>query len=107
MPEVWAEVDGVSPAPEVDLGSEVVVAFLHGIGSSCQGVRLDSVVIDQPAAAVLSLVSDPLAQRNCTADLPGSAFFVVALARDALPAEGFSLSRCPDCPGGRIAVELR
>lgn len=108
---LWADLDQVNEVPAADLETEIVVAFLHGIGSSCPEVRLDEIVIDHAAQLVYSVTSDPLAPRACTADLAGSAFFVVALARDALPDGAFTLALtrdplCGGCPDERIEVEL-
>lgn len=86
---LWAIVDPVNPEPGVDMESEIVVSFAHGIGSSCPELRLDDVVINAGARVVYSVTSDPLAPRVCTADLVGAAFFVVALARQALPPSPF------------------
>lgn len=64
-------------------------------------VRLDDVVITEEA--VFSEISDPLSPRACTSDLVGAAVFVVAVARDALPSDGFTLrlsersTTCTDC----------
>lgn len=86
--DLWEAIGLAGDAPEVDLASEVVVSFGHGIGSSCPEVRLDDVVI-QPDV-VFSVTSDPLEPRACTADLVGAAMFVVAIERDAVP-DGFTL----------------
>lgn len=75
--------------PDVDLATEVVVSFAHGIGSSCSELRLDAVSIG--GGVVYSVTSDPLAPRACTTDLVASVAFVVALERAALPADGFTL----------------
>jgi hypothetical protein len=92
--EVWSTIglDG-EPAP-VAFEDEVVVSFGHGIGSSCPEVRLDAVEID--GDLVFSRTSDPLAPRGCTADLAGAAVFVVAIERDALPDDGFTLQLGPE-----------
>ena len=86
--EMWDAIGLDGDAPPVDLASEVVVSFGHGIGSSCPEVRLDDVRIAD--GVVLSVTSDPLEPRACTADLAGAAVFVVAVARDAV-AGGFTL----------------
>jgi hypothetical protein len=86
--EMWEAIGLDGEAPEVDLASEVVVSFGHGIGSSCPEVRLDDVVIQ--GNIVFSVTSDPLTPRACTADLVGAAMFVVAIARDAVEG-GFTL----------------
>lgn len=86
--EMWKAIGLDGEAPVVDLASEVVVSFGHGVGSTCPEVRLDDVRIE--AGVVLSVTSDPLEPRACTADLVGAAAFVVAIARDAVPG-GFTL----------------
>ena len=86
--DMWEAIGLGGDAPEVDLATHVVVSFGHGIGSSCQEVRLDDVVIE--GDVVFSVTSDPLEPRACTADLVGAAMFVVAIERDAVP-DGFTL----------------
>ncbi len=86
--DMWEAIGLGGGAPEVDLATEIVVSFGHGIGSSCPEVRLDDVVIE--GDAVFSVTSDPLTPRACTADLVGAAVFVVAIARDAVEG-GFTL----------------
>ncbi len=86
--DMWDAVGLEGDAPAVDLATEVVVSFGHGIGSSCPEVRLDDVVIE--GDVVYSVTSDPLEPRACTADLVGAATFVVAIERDAVP-DGFTL----------------
>ena len=76
------------------MGRNVVVSFAHGIGSSCPELRLDGVVVD--GADVYSLASDPIldvhgSPRACTADLVGAVTFVVAIDREVLPGNGFTL----------------
>jgi hypothetical protein len=86
-------IDGERPA--VDLDDDVVVSFGHGLSRSCPELRLDDVVIE--GGVVYSVTSDPLAPRNCTDDLSAAGVFVIALDRDALPADGFTLRLCADC----------
>lgn len=86
--EMWDAIGLGGDAPVVDLATETVVSFGHGIGSGCREVRLDGVHIADDV--VWSITSDPLAPRNCTADLAGAAVFVVAIAHDAVP-DGFTL----------------
>jgi hypothetical protein len=86
---LWSELGLDGERPAVALADEVVVSFAHGIGSACRELRLDDVVVED--GAVFSVTSDPLAPRNCTADLAGAAVFVVAVERAALPADGFTL----------------
>lgn len=93
--EMWETLGLDGDRPAVNLDTEVVVSFAHGLGSSCPELRLDGVVID--GGVVFSQTSDPLSPRACTADLVAAEVFVVALSRDALPADGFTLRLCADC----------
>ena len=99
--DMWAAIGLAGEPPTVEFENEVAVSFGHGIGSSCPEMRLDGV--DVGGGVVFSRASDPLAPRSCTADLRGAATFVVALQRDALPEDGFTLQlsetsvTCPDC----------
>jgi len=86
---LWADLGADGTPPAIDFANEVVVAFMHGIGSSCPELRLDGITIGD--GEVMSVVSDPLAPRACTADLVGAVAFIVALERSALPADGFTL----------------
>jgi hypothetical protein len=108
---LWEAAGFGDEGPAVDFGTEVVVSFAHGIGSSCPELRLDSVHIGD--GVVFSVVSDPLEPRACTADLTGAATFVVAIERSSLPAERFTLQlredsvTCADCGfTEQIEVEL-
>lgn len=85
---LWDAIGLAGDAPAVDLASEVVVSFGHGIGSSCRELRLDDVRIDE--GMVFSVTSDPLEPRACTSDLAGAAVFLVAVDRGAAPG-GFTL----------------
>ena len=99
--------------PAWDPSRELVVILSEGIDSSCPELRLDAIVMDTNARLVYGQFSDPLAPRTCTADLVGAKTFVVALARDKLPASPFTLrleTGCnPDCGQGpsSISVDLR
>lgn len=86
--EMWEAIGLGGSPPAVDLATEAVVSFGHGIGSGCPEVRLDGVRISDNL--VYSITSDPLEPRNCTADLVGAAVFVVAIAHGATP-DGFIL----------------
>ena len=93
--ELWAAAIGVDgDRPAVDLDAEIVVSFGHGLSQSCAELRLDDVAIE--GGVVFSVTSDPLAPRGCNADLSAAAVFVVAVARDALPADGFTLKLSRD-----------
>ncbi|HEX2767584.1 MAG TPA: hypothetical protein VHR55_13215 [Candidatus Limnocylindria bacterium] len=108
---MWDAIGLDGAPPVVDFATEVAVSFGHGIGSSCPELRLDGVEIG--GGVVFSRVSDPLAPRGCTDDLIGGAVFVVAVDRDALPDDGFSLQLfedrmpCRDCGlADQLDVEL-
>ena len=103
--EMWATIGLEGDAPGVDFASEVVVSFAHGIGSGCTELRLDGVTIQ--GGVVFSETSDPLAPRACTADLAAAVVFVVAIARDALPDDGFTLRLArEDVAGDDLEVQL-
>ncbi|HVM30090.1 MAG TPA: hypothetical protein VM305_04895 [Candidatus Limnocylindrales bacterium] len=107
---LWERLDPFSERPAVDVDTEMVAVFVQGIGSSCQEVRLDEVVIDHANRRVFSVTSDPLGPRPCTADLVGGAFFLVALQREALPESPFRLQLseqplCADCEP--VLIDLR
>ena len=106
--DMWSAVALGGERPVVDFDAEVVVSFGHGIGSSCPELRLDDVSIGD--GLVFSVTSDPLEPRGCTADLVGAAVFVVAIERDALPADGFTLQLDrdggPDCEGCTAALNV-
>ena len=92
--EMWTALAVGGELPSVLFDEEVVVSFGHGIGSSCPELRLDGVEIARDV--VFSRTSDPLAPRGCEADLAGAAVFVVAIARDAVPDDGFTLQLGPE-----------
>jgi hypothetical protein len=106
---LWA---GLSPGlaePVIDFASEIAVLFADGTAGGCVEVRLDDVAIDVNRALVSSRTSDPLAPRGCDLIPSGSAVFIVALARDALPATPFTIQLHDPLPccndTGRITVE--
>jgi hypothetical protein len=92
--DLWETIGG-GVIPAVDFDVEVVVSFAHGMGSSCPELRLDGVVIGD--GVVYSQTSDPLSPRACTADLVAAEVYVVALSRDVLAADGFTLRLCAAC----------
>jgi hypothetical protein len=102
--EMWTAIDLDGAAPAVDFAAEVVVSFGHGIGSSCPEMRLDGVAIQ--GGVVFSETSDPLSPRACTADLAGAVMFLVAIEREALPTDGFTLRLRQDDIGESIEVPL-
>jgi hypothetical protein len=91
-------------APEVNFEREIVVTFSEGISSGCPEVRFDGVHIGD--GVVWSRTSDPLGPRGCRLDLAGAAVFVVALERDALPADRFRLKLREDDIGNSFDVVL-
>ncbi|HEX7173343.1 MAG TPA: hypothetical protein VF365_12150 [Candidatus Limnocylindria bacterium] len=102
--EMWADIGLGGEPPPVAFDEEVAISFGHGIGSTCPEVRLDSVEI--AGDVVFSRTSDPLAPRGCTADLVGAAVFVVAIERDALPHDGFTLQLGPEPTTGGGFTEV-
>ena len=103
--QLWATLGLEGDLPSVDFATEVVATFGHGIGSSCAELRLDGVRIE--GGVVFSETSDPLSPRACTDDLTGAAVFVVALEREALPDDGFTLQLGPDgTPAGGEPMEV-
>jgi hypothetical protein len=98
--ELWTLLGNPGEPPSVDMATAIVVAFAHGIGSSCPELRLDDVGFDFTNRLIYSVTSDPLAPRACTADLAGAAYFVVALDRATLPASPFTVRLWKDNPCG-------
>jgi hypothetical protein len=101
---LWNELSPGLDRPAVDFSHDMVAVFGVGMGGGCREVRLDDVVIDPAAGAVYPRTSDPLAPRVCDDMLSGAAMFVVALARDGLPAFPFKVywqdpAMCPGCAG--------
>lgn len=105
--------------PDWDPATEVVAFFSEGIGSSCPEVAIGDITIDRDAGLVYGRFVDEIAAhagstpRVCTADLVGSQTFVVALARDRLPASPFTLRLeedligChPDCGSGPTEISV-
>ncbi len=87
--QLWRAANPSDPPPHVDLSREIVVSFAHGVGSSCPDLRLDDLVIDVNAGIIYSVVSNPLGDIPCTADLAGAVVFVIAIDRTALPESPF------------------
>ena len=104
---MWDALDPVNAPPALDLANEVAISFAHGIGSSCPELRLDGVLIDNESRAIVSRVSDPLAPRACTADLAGSAYFVVAIERSVLTASPYTVCLTPRGQCSDLPLDLR
>lgn len=107
----WARFELPNEPPALNPG-EVVLIFSAGIGSTCVERRLDELVIDRDELAVYPRISDPLAPRGCTSDLIGGVAFVLAVARDRLPAAPFTVRLSPEpfscaadgCPETELVV---
>jgi hypothetical protein len=103
---------GLPNEPPVLNADEVALIFSAGIGSTCVDRRLDALVIDADEPAIYPMISDPLAPRGCTTDLIGGVAFVVAVARDRLPAAPFAVRLGPEplscaadgCPETELTV---
>lgn len=120
--ELEAELEwhGIAAAPpNWDPAREVIAFFSEGIGSSCPEVAISDITIDRDGQRVYATFADPVAvqlgntPRACTADLVGAQTFVVALARDGLPAGPFRLALeedvvgChPDCGWGPTEISV-
>lgn len=109
--ELWASTGLASEPPSIDFERDIVAVFRVGFGSSCREVRLDRIRLDGDRAAVIAVISDPLAPRICTDDLAGEHVFVVALTRADLPGERFELwtreEPCRQCqPPGVVEIDL-
>ena len=120
--ELAAELEwhGIAAAPpNWDPAREVIAFFSEGIGSSCPEVAISDITIDRDGQRVYATFADPVAAqlgntlRACTDDLVGAQTFVVALARDRLPASPFSLALeedvvgChPDCGWGPTEITV-
>jgi hypothetical protein len=94
---LWAESGLAPPASPVDFETEVAIWFA-AVGSGGCELRLDDVVVD-PARALVhgEFVSTSLLP--CV-DIPSSRTFMVALARDRLPAGPFAIQLSGDDPQG-------
>jgi hypothetical protein len=88
---LWRETQLGGSAPDVDFGSDVIVWFSEGHGSSCPNLRLDEVIVDRELSQVYPLIVDPDGRMACTDDLVGAYQFVAALERAELPAGPFEI----------------
>ncbi|HEX2221600.1 MAG TPA: hypothetical protein VHK06_03675 [Candidatus Limnocylindria bacterium] len=109
--ELWSVTGLAGEPPTIDFEREIAAAFRVPFGSTCREVRLDRILFDRERAAVIAVISDPLAPRACTADLVGEHVFVVALTRTDLPGERFELwtgeEPCRTCqPPGVVEIDL-
>jgi len=83
------QLDGSPPA--VDFGSDVVVWFAIGHGSSCPNQRMDEVIVDRERSQVYPLIVNPDVVLACTSDLAGAYQFVAAIQRAELPSGPFEI----------------
>jgi hypothetical protein len=111
---------GIDAQPQDwDPATEVLAFFSVGIGSSCPEVAVGDITIDREARLLYGRFVDEIAARAgntpraCTADLVGSQTFVVALARERLPASPFTLRleqdliAChPECGAGPSEITV-
>lgn len=111
---------GIEAQPlDWDPATEVLAFFSEGIGSSCPEVAIGEITVDRDARLVYGRFVDEIAARArstpraCTMDLVGSQTFVVALARDRLPASPFTLRleqdllAChPECGSGPTEISV-
>lgn len=110
--QLWGEVAGQSRLrrPE-DLERNIVALFAVGTGSCTTGASFDGLVVADQQRLVHAEIS---MSRTCPfLDLNGSAVFLVAIARDRLPASPFTLQlgpqpACGSCagPADRLTVDL-
>jgi hypothetical protein len=115
----WSWHDITAALPVWDPEEEVVAFFSEGIGSGCPEVAVSQITFADAGQRVYATFVDPGAAavgstpRACPADLVGSQTVVVALARDHLAEDSFTLSLeedvigChPDCGWGPTEIEV-
>lgn len=88
---LWERAGLAGTPPPVDFGSDVVVWFAIGHGSSCPNQRMDEVIVDLERSLVYPLIVNPDLVVACTDDLVGAYQFVAALERSELPRGPFEL----------------
>jgi hypothetical protein len=93
---LWASLALDGAPPQVDFATEVVLHFGAVYSGSCPEIRLDGVRFDTER----SLVSPEIVQlggaRACTSDANPRAY-LVAVPKDRLPAQPFTVTAEPDC----------
>ncbi len=93
--ELWDAVGLTGERPFVDFEAEVVVWFGAVHGSSCNQLRLRGVVVDD--TTVHAQIDEVSGSTVCTSDAIPHAF-LVAVPRDRLPADGFTIQLDADGP---------
>ena len=101
---LWNDSGIAGASPAVDFESEVAIWFGAVHGSSCPGLRLEGVVVDEGRAIVHGALVNPEAILGCTADAVPHAF-VVAFERSRLPVSPFWIQLGPEDPPGGAAEE--
>lgn len=101
---LWAASEIGGEPPAVDFTDDVVIWFSAVTGSSCPELRLDDVIIDSELAHVYADIVQPDVVLACTADIYAHSF-VVTLARELLPADGFSIQLNEAGPPGGVPEE--
>jgi hypothetical protein len=101
---VWENAGLTGARPDVDLESEVVIWFGAGIGPDCADLRLDAVVVEADRSVVHAVISPVDTSAPCATDADPYAF-VVALARDRLPAGPFVIQLDADGPRAETPEE--
>lgn len=95
LAELWRAMGLEGNPPDVAWSERLVAGFAQGIGSGCQELALERVVIDEADRVVHPVIVDPLGPRACEADLVGAVTFVVSLDRASLPDRPFRIRLVP------------
>lgn len=114
LAELWRALGLQGSPPDVAWSERLVAGFAQGIGSGCQELALERIVIDEAAHVVHPVIVDPLGPRGCDADLVGAVTFVVSFDRASLPDRPYRIRLVPpdqqlpcggDC-GSEIPAEV-
>jgi hypothetical protein len=100
--ELWGRIAGLADlAPYVNFERQIVAVFVEGTNSCTTGVDFRNLVIDHADRLVHAVISQT---RGCMQlDVSGLVVFVVAIARDRLPAGRFILQLGPEPVCGSCA----
>ena len=105
--DLWRSVGLSSGRPPVDFATSIVIHFGATYGSGgCEDIRFEDVVIDEGEQLVYAEISGPGGPCN---DDANPRAFVVAVAREVLPADPFRVQlesdlRCVGCDGSERTV---
>lgn len=93
--ELWGRTAGLTDfAPYVNFERQVVAVFVEGTNRCTASIDFSDLVIDHVNRLVHAVISQT---RSCMQlDVSGQAVFVVAIARDRLPASPFILQLGPE-----------